>query len=75
MDPRLRGLLVCPRCRGELELLPSAIVVPRSRTGTPRAEATAEEELRCAACRARWPVVDGVPWLVEEVARRDPGAP
>lgn len=60
MDPRLRGLLVCPRCRGEL------VVV-----GSGRSDLAAEEELRCGACQVRWPVVDGVPWLVEEHARRD----
>lgn len=51
LDPRLRGLLVCPSCRGELEEIPSA--------------------LRCPAERLRWPVVDGVPLLVPEEARRE----
>lgn len=49
LDPELRALLVCPRCRGELRDAPDA--------------------LDCETCRVSWPVVDDVPYLVDECAR------
>ncbi len=45
----VRGLLVCPRCRGELVDAPGSLV--------------------CERCNVRWPVEDGVPFLVDECAR------
>lgn len=57
MDPRLRGLLVCPACRGELDEI------------APTADG-AHGHLGCRACGRRYPVVDGTPWLVEEHAIR-----
>ena len=30
----------------------------------------ADDALVCERCRLRYPVVDGVPWMVEERARR-----
>jgi uncharacterized protein YbaR (Trm112 family) len=29
------------------------------------------DALRCRACRLRYPVVDGAPWLVPELATRE----
>ncbi len=52
LDPTLRALLVCPRCRGELE---------------DRADG-----LWCGADGLWFPVSDGVPYLVEELARTAP---
>ena len=49
VDPVVRDLLVCPRCRGDLVDVDGA--------------------LQCDACRLRYPVVDGIPWLVEDRAR------
>lgn len=46
LHPRLRGLLVCPDCRGELDDRADGLV--------------------CAACRWRYPVIDGVPRMVPE---------
>lgn len=50
LEPRVRALLVCPRCRGELE--------------------DAASGLRCRPCRRLYPVIDGVPRLAPEEARR-----
>lgn len=50
LDPELRALLVCPRCRGEL------LDVPRG--------------LLCRADEVVYPVVEGVPHLIEERALR-----
>lgn len=52
LDPRLRGLLVCPSCRGELE--------------------ERDDLLICTAEGLIYPVVEGVPHLVPELARREP---
>ncbi len=51
LAPWLRGLLVCPRCRGELQDVAGG--------------------LRCDADALVYPVVDGVPWLIESAARAD----
>lgn len=50
MSERVRALLVCPLCRGELEDLPAY--------------------LACAACGLAFPVVEGVPWMIRERARK-----
>lgn len=55
LEPSLRALLVCPRCRGELE----------DRAGG----------LWCAPERLWFPVEDGVPYLVAELARSAPPVP
>lgn len=46
IDPELRALLCCPRCRGPL--------------------IDVERGLLCARDRVVWPVIEGVPYLVEE---------
>ena len=53
IDPELLRILVCPKCKGELEV----------RRGGDGAEAF----LDCASCRLGYPVDDGIPvMLVEE---------
>ncbi|MFT6157967.1 MAG: hypothetical protein ACJAZO_004931 [Myxococcota bacterium] len=47
---RIRGLLVCPSCRGELRDEPGALV--------------------CDAEQLTYAVVEGVPHLVKELAKR-----
>jgi hypothetical protein len=62
MDHRLIELLVCPICKGPLELV---------RDGSSR-----PAELRCAADRLAFPVRDGIPVMLESEARSlDPGEP
>lgn len=56
MRPDVRALLVCPRCKGELE----------DRHG----EGGALVGLECPRDRVVYPVVDGVPWLTVERARK-----
>ena len=60
MDHRLIELLVCPICKGQLELA--------------RDELSRPSELRCAADRLAFPVRDGIPVMLESEARSlDPG--
>jgi uncharacterized protein YbaR (Trm112 family) len=58
MKPRLLELLVCPGCKGDLTLV------------TERATASeiASGNLDCAACRAVYPIVDGIPRFVSRDA-------
>ena len=59
MDPRLIELLVCPLCKGPLQLQQDA-----ERT-----------ELVCPADRLAFPVRDGIPLMLESEARAvDPEA-
>ncbi|MEJ6005298.1 Trm112 family protein [Paucibacter sp. AS339] len=53
MDNRLLEMLVCPVCKGPLELL---------RRG-------AEQELACHADRLAFPIRDGIPVMLENEAR------
>ncbi len=46
LDPELRELLCCPRCRKPLRDVPRGLL--------------------CSHDRVVWPIVDGVPYLVEE---------
>ncbi len=55
LDPAVRELLVCPRCRGDLEDAPGQLV--------------------CGTCELAYPVVDGVPFLIPERARKLEAAP
>lgn len=60
MDHRLIELLVCPICKGPLELA--------------RDDLNRPVELRCAADRLAFPVRDGIPVMLESEARSlDPG--
>ncbi len=55
IDPELLRILVCPKCKGELD-------VKRDAEG-------AEESLDCAACALSYPVDDGIPVMLVEEAR------
>lgn len=55
MDHRLIELLVCPVCKGPLELL--------------RDEAAHPTELACPADRLAFPIRDGIPVMLESEAR------
>ncbi|MFY1832201.1 Trm112 family protein [Myxococcus fulvus] len=55
MDARLLEVLGCPRCKEALVLLGTG----------------ATERLHCAACRASWPVKEGVPQLLPELMTRE----
>jgi uncharacterized protein YbaR (Trm112 family) len=55
VDHRLLELLVCPICKGPLELA--------------RNEASQPNELVCAADRLAFPVRDGIPVMLESEAR------
>lgn len=63
LDPRLVALLVCPLCKGPLELL--------------RDTEQHATELACPADRLAFPIRDGVPVMLEAQARSlsDNGAP
>lgn len=55
MDHRLIELLVCPVCKGPLEML--------------RDEDARPAELACAADRLAFPIRDGIPVMLETEAR------
>ena len=55
MDHRLIDLLVCPVCKGPLEMLRDDLLRPT--------------ELLCAADRLAFPVRDGIPVMLEGEAR------
>jgi uncharacterized protein YbaR (Trm112 family) len=55
IDPELLEILVCPKCRGELE-------VKRAADGE-------EQSLDCAACKLAYPVEDGIPVMLVEEAK------
>lgn len=55
LDHRLIELLVCPICKGPLELV--------------RGDSPANAELVCHADRLAFPVRDGIPVMLEQEAR------
>jgi hypothetical protein len=55
LDHRLLELLVCPLCKGPLELL--------------RDDSLQARELACHADRLAFPVRDGIPVMLEQEAR------
>lgn len=55
MDHRLLDLLVCPVCKGPLELLRDDLLRPT--------------ELLCPADRLAFPIRDGIPVMLETEAR------
>ncbi len=55
IDHRLLELLVCPLCKGPLELL--------------RDEQNRGRELACQADRLAFPIRDGIPVMLEQEAR------
>jgi len=60
LDHRLLSLLVCPLCKGPLELVRDAQARPL--------------ELVCRADRLAYPVRDGIPVMLEDEARSVAGA-
>ena len=58
IEPWLRGILRCPRCKGKLS---DAV---HTSGGTPVAE------LHCATCLLAYPIESGVPVLLIDLARR-----
>ncbi|WP_374569225.1 Trm112 family protein [Ideonella sp.] len=62
MDHRLTEMLVCPVCKGPLQLR--------------RDEASRPVDLLCAADRLAFPIRDGIPVMLESEARHlDAGSP
>ncbi len=55
LDPELLRILVCPKCKGELQ-------VRRDEEGT-------EKMLDCHACGLAYPVEDGIPVMLIEEAK------
>ena len=55
LEPELLQILVCPRCKGELDVQ--------------RDDGGAEIALDCAACSLSYPVEDGIPVMLVEEAR------
>jgi len=53
LAPELLEILVCPKCKGELEYR----------------NAPAEEALVCHACRLVYPVEDGIPIMLIDEAK------
>ena len=58
VDPRLLEILVCPLCKGKLTYRKNA---PQD-----------ADELICRADRLGYPVMDGIPVMLEEEARKLP---
>lgn len=58
LSPQLLKILVCPRCKGELEYQEGDATAPG---------AASAASLACNACRLRYPVRDDIPiMLVDE---------
>ncbi len=55
LDPELLRILVCPKCKGDLE-------VQRDDQGE-------EKTLDCRACSLAYPVEDGIPVMLVEEAQ------
>jgi uncharacterized protein YbaR (Trm112 family) len=55
IDPELIRILVCPKCKGEIEVRCDAEGV--------------EQSLDCRACGLAFPVDDGIPVMLVEEAR------
>jgi uncharacterized protein YbaR (Trm112 family) len=55
IDPELLEILVCPKCKSELDVQ--------------RASDGAEQSLDCPKCRLSYPVEDGIPVMLVEEAR------
>ena len=58
IEPWLRGIIRCPKCKGEL-------------TDAVHTDGDASlDELRCATCLLAYPIESGVPVLLIDLARR-----
>ncbi|GAA2744505.1 hypothetical protein GCM10009868_22410 [Terrabacter aerolatus] len=69
IEPWLRGIIRCPQCKGE--------VIDATHAGDDAAAAagassagTSVTELRCDTCHLAYPVENGVPVLLVDLARR-----
>ncbi len=62
MKRRVLQFLVCPRCRGELQLA----VVSREREGE-----VETGQIHCRACGQRYPVIRGIPRLLPDAIAQD----
>ena len=68
IDKELLSILVCPGCKGELE------VVTKGSTGSGKGS-TDGSGLACAGCALLYPIKDGIPvMLVDEALPLKPGA-
>jgi hypothetical protein len=65
LDAQLLEVLACPSCRAQLRLAPSS--APK---GGPEGDLDRGPELACTACELSYPVVNGIPVLLIERARR-----
>ena len=62
LSPQLLKILVCPRCKGELDYQEGGAAAAGSASAP-----SAAPSLTCAACRLRYPVRDDIPiMLVDE---------
>lgn len=72
VDPQLLEILVCPACKGELELQPiagdvAARLVDAYRDKFRDEEPEVHEGLVCPACRKLYPIVSDIPvMLIDE---------
>ncbi len=72
VDPQLLEILVCPACKGDLEVVPlpsktAQALVARYRDKFRDEEPVVEEGLRCLSCQKTYPVVSDIPvMLVDE---------
>ncbi|MCE2423373.1 MAG: Trm112 family protein [Gemmatimonadetes bacterium] len=71
LDDELRQILVCPRCKGELEYsgVPSGVVsaAEPDDASTPAVQQGGRESLSCLSCRLRYAVEDDIPiMLIDE---------
>lgn len=60
IDPWLREILRCPQCKGEL--------TDAGSVGSEGPEASAGAELHCSTCSLAYPIENGVPVLLIELA-------
>jgi uncharacterized protein YbaR (Trm112 family) len=63
IEPWLRAILRCPRCKGEL----TDVTGGEAPDGAAGAGVT---ELQCRACSLGYPIESGVPVLLVDLARR-----
>jgi len=72
VDPQLLEILVCPACKGELELQPitgdvAARLVDAYRDKFRDEEPEVHEGLACPACHKLYPIVSDIPvMLIDE---------
>ena len=60
LDKELLGILVCPKCKGDLEY--QKLKKPRKDGAT--------ELLICNKCKLRYPIIDDIPHMLIEEAEK-----